>query len=88
MLARCQVSVVVPLYNEADNVKELYDRLTAVLEGVGRTHELVFVDDGSRDLTFQLRRSLRYLRGGIGKGSSEASWRANAAAGPGGQHVT
>ncbi len=52
-MARCQVSVVVPLYNEVDNVKELYDRLTAVLEGAGRTHELVFVDDGSRDLTYQ-----------------------------------
>ncbi len=52
MTSQCQVSVVVPLYNEADNVKELYDRLTAVLEGLGRTHELVFVDDGSGDLTF------------------------------------
>ncbi|HYB72367.1 MAG TPA: glycosyltransferase family 2 protein [Candidatus Sulfotelmatobacter sp.] len=52
-MARCQISVVVPLHNEADNVKELYDRLTAALEGLGRTHEVIFVDDGSRDLTFQ-----------------------------------
>ncbi len=52
-MARCQISVVVPLHNEADNVKELYDRLTAVLEGLGRTHEVIFVDDGSRDLTFR-----------------------------------
>lgn len=52
-MPRCQVSVVVPLYNEGDNVKELYDRLTAALEGLGRPHELVFVDDGSRDLTFR-----------------------------------
>ena len=52
-MGRCRVSVVVPLYNEAENVKELYDRLTAVLEGRGHMYELVFVDDGSRDLTFQ-----------------------------------
>ena len=52
MRGRCEVSVVVPLYNEADNVKELYDRLTTVLEGLDSTFELVFVDDGSRDLTF------------------------------------
>ncbi len=52
-MGQCQVSVVVPLHNEADNVKELYDRLTAVLEALGRTYELIFVDDGSQDLTFQ-----------------------------------
>ncbi len=52
-MQRCQVSVVVPLYNEADNVKELYDRLTAVLEPLGRPYELILVDDGSHDLTFQ-----------------------------------
>ena len=52
MTERCQVSVVVPLYNEADNVKELYDRLTTVMEELDRAFELVFVDDGSRDLTF------------------------------------
>jgi glycosyltransferase involved in cell wall biosynthesis len=51
-MGQCQVSVVVPLYNEADNVKELYDRLTVVLEALGRTYELILVDDGSQDLTF------------------------------------
>ncbi len=60
-MSRCQVSVVVPLYNEEDNVKDLYDRLTAVLEALGRTYELVFVDDGSQDLTF---RRLAELQGG------------------------
>jgi glycosyltransferase involved in cell wall biosynthesis len=49
----CQLSIVIPLYNEEENVKELYDRLTAVLERPGRPYELVFVDDGSLDRTFR-----------------------------------
>ena len=52
-MGRCQLSVVVPLYNEADNVKELYDRLTATLDPLGRPYELILVDDGSHDLTFR-----------------------------------
>ncbi len=45
------ISVVVPPYNEADNVRTLCDALTAVLEPLGRSDELILVDDGSRDAT-------------------------------------
>jgi glycosyltransferase involved in cell wall biosynthesis len=45
------VSVVVPLYNEADNVRPLHAALTDVLRGLGRRYEIVLVDDGSRDGT-------------------------------------
>ncbi len=47
-------SIVVPFHNEQESVTELYDRLKAVMEQVGDTFELVFVDDGSRDSTFTL----------------------------------
>jgi glycosyltransferase involved in cell wall biosynthesis len=47
-------SIVVPFHNEQESVTELYDRLKAVMEGIGETFELVFVDDGSRDRTFNL----------------------------------
>src|SRR5215470_10357656 len=47
-------SIVVPFHNEEDNVTTLYDRLKAVMEHVGETFELVFVDDGSRDRTYRL----------------------------------
>ncbi len=50
----CDVSVVVPLLNEAENIPELYARLTAVLAQIRRSYELVFVDDGSSDDTFQV----------------------------------
>lgn len=45
------VSVVVPVFNEADNVADLYRELTASLEGMGRSYEIVVVDDGSTDGT-------------------------------------
>jgi glycosyltransferase involved in cell wall biosynthesis len=47
-------SIVVPFHNEQESVTELYDRLKAVMEQVGESFELVFVDDGSRDSTFTL----------------------------------
>ena len=46
-----EISVVVPLYNEQENVGELYRRLTRVLRALGVPYEIVFVNDGSRDAT-------------------------------------
>lgn len=45
------VSIVVPIYNEVENVPLLYDQLVAVLPELGRPWEIVFVDDGSQDGT-------------------------------------
>ena len=45
------VSVVVPVYNEQDNVGPLLDALRDALEGLGRPYELIVVDDGSTDAT-------------------------------------
>ena len=47
-------SIVVPFHNEEDNVTTLYDRVKHVLEHVGDSFEMVFVDDGSRDRTYRL----------------------------------
>ncbi len=46
------VSVVVPVYNEVDNVARLCERLHAALSRLGRRYELILVDDGSRDGTW------------------------------------
>ncbi len=52
-----RLSVVVPLFNEEENVQPLYDEITAALEGVVDSYELVLVDDGSTDRTVErLRR--------------------------------
>ena len=47
--AQPEISVVVPVYNEQENLPELYRRLVAVLDAQGMRYELIFVDDGSRD---------------------------------------
>jgi dolichol-phosphate mannosyltransferase len=54
-----EVSVVVPLYNEQENLPELHRRLTAALARLGCSYELVLVNDGSRDATPELLRALQ-----------------------------
>jgi glycosyltransferase involved in cell wall biosynthesis len=51
-------SIVVPLHNEQENVTDLYDRLKAVMEANGESFEIVLVDDGSTDATFNLLREI------------------------------
>ena len=43
------ISVVIPVYNEEANLEALYTRLTTVLDATGKTFEIVFTNDGSRD---------------------------------------
>src|ERR1700686_129396 len=43
------VSVVIPVYNETANLRALWTRLEPVVEALGRTYEVIFVDDGSGD---------------------------------------
>ncbi len=50
------LSLVAPLYQEELCLPELISRLTAVFEGMGESYELVFVDDGSRDNSFEILR--------------------------------
>ncbi len=51
-------SIVIPLHNEQENVTDLYARLKLVMESQPDGFELVFVDDGSRDNTFQMLREI------------------------------
>jgi glycosyltransferase involved in cell wall biosynthesis len=48
-----ELSIVIPVYNESPNVERLYDELTDVLGQYGRAYELLLVDDGSQDDTFE-----------------------------------
>jgi len=51
-------SVVIPLCNEEENLGELHSRLTRVLVDLGESYEIVFVDDGSTDGSFQILKGL------------------------------
>ncbi len=53
------VSVVVPLYNERDNLAPLYRELDQVLRGLDRSYEIVFVDDGSIDGSADVLRQIK-----------------------------
>ena len=48
------VSVVIPVYNEEGNIDRLYQELTAVLEDIGRDFEVVAINDGSSDRTYDM----------------------------------
>jgi glycosyltransferase involved in cell wall biosynthesis len=51
-------SVVVPLYNEADVVSELYSRLTKTMGQTDLRYEIIFIEDGSTDETLQLLKGI------------------------------
>lgn len=48
-----ELSIVIPVRNESPNIKPLYDELTQTLGQYGRSYELLIVDDGSTDDTFE-----------------------------------
>ena len=48
------ISVVIPIFDEEGNIPNLYTELTAALEAIGRSYEVVAVNDGSRDNSYQL----------------------------------
>ncbi len=53
------LSVVIPLYNEEESLKELYQQLRTTLGRMNLRYEMLFVDDGSTDRSFQILRDLR-----------------------------
>jgi len=76
------LSIVIPLYNEAESLGELHARLAEVLKVVPNPAEIIFVDDGSTDTSFQVLASLHeqddrivvvQLRGNRGKAAALAA---------------
>src|SRR5438270_10565068 len=52
--ANVRYSVVVPFYNEQENIPPLYMKITEVMDSIGESYELIFIDDGSRDNSFRV----------------------------------
>lgn len=52
------LSVVIPVFNEGGNIGPLHLRLAGVLEGMGRPFEIIYVDDGSTDRTWDIIKGL------------------------------
>ena len=51
-LPRVDISVVIPMHDEEDNVRPLHEALSEALKNLGRSYEVIVVDDGSEDATF------------------------------------
>jgi len=51
------VSIVIPVYNEQDNLEALFTRLTAVMDKTGKPYEILFTNDGSRDRSRDMLRN-------------------------------
>ncbi len=54
-----EISIVVPILDEEDNLTALYREITEVLQPGGRSYEILFIDDGSSDASFALLSSLQ-----------------------------
>jgi glycosyltransferase involved in cell wall biosynthesis len=53
------VSIVVPLYNEEESLRELTQKIVSVMTGMRTSYEIIFVDDGSTDESFRVLKELR-----------------------------
>ena len=78
---KAEVSVVIPVFNEEENVLPLAEEIAEAMRQVGRTYEIVFVDDASTDSTWQKIREaqqrlprVRGLRHSRNSGQSAAMW--------------
>jgi glycosyltransferase involved in cell wall biosynthesis len=52
-----EVSIVIPVYNEEESLGFLYDNLMAVLDKLERSYEVILIDDGSRDKSYEKMKS-------------------------------
>ncbi|MFM5887787.1 MAG: glycosyltransferase family 2 protein [Dolichospermum sp.] len=53
-------SLVIPIYNESENITEMYRRLTSVMDQLDGDTELILIDDGSRDRSLSMIRELHH----------------------------
>ncbi|MDP3182598.1 MAG: glycosyltransferase [Desulfobaccales bacterium] len=57
------ISVIIPVFNEEENLQELGERLVRTLTGLGRAFEIIFVDDGSTDRSWEILTELCHPSG-------------------------
>ena len=58
-VATLDLSIIVPVYNSADTVAKLLERLTKTIESITKNYEIILVDDGSRDDSWSVIQSLK-----------------------------
>jgi len=61
-LSGVKISFVIPVFNEEDSVAELHTEIVNVMENIGFPYEIIFIDDGSIDNTFQNLKKLSNIK--------------------------
>ncbi|MGN0407137.1 MAG: glycosyltransferase family 2 protein [Bacteroides sp.] len=59
MNGKIELSIIVPCYNEEDNIDNFYHKVSNVIKKLGLEYEILFVDDGSKDTTLYKIKSLQ-----------------------------
>lgn len=54
----CQISIIIPVFNEEKNLEPLWDKISKELERINRSFEVIFIDDGSLDRSPKIIESL------------------------------
>lgn len=58
MEKRTIISLIIPLYNEEQNVRILHSHIKEVLDDLNKEYEIIFIDDGSKDRTYEILKSV------------------------------
>ena len=62
-----QITVVVPVFNEQENLEPLFGRLTKTLDALNKTYEIIFVNDGSADNSLAILKAFNASRPDVAK---------------------
>ena len=62
LITKAKISLVIPVYNEQGSVAILHKEIIEVLQGLGYGYEVIFIDDGSTDKTFENLRTLSPIK--------------------------
>ncbi len=53
-----EISILIPLLDEEESLTELYDKITSTMINLGKSYEIVFIDDGSKDRSYEVLQNL------------------------------
>ena len=58
VISRYELSLFLPVYNEQENLGPLHEKVTAAMASLGRSYEVIYVDDGSTDRSYEMLRAI------------------------------